>query len=92
MHIDLIGGEDPLEKLSKIYMREIARFHEVPTSIVSDRDLRFTSKFWEKMQKQFGTTLRFNTTTHPQTDGYPERVIQILEYMLRVCALDFGNK
>jgi hypothetical protein len=92
VHFIPISEKDPLEKLSKIYVEEIVRLHGVPTSIVSDRDPRFTLKFWEQMQKQFGTTLRFNTTAHPQTDGESERVIQILEDMLRACALDFRNK
>jgi transposase InsO family protein len=75
-----------------IYVEAILRLHGVPTSIVSDRDPRFTSKLWERMHKQFGTTLRFSTIAHPRKNGQSERVIQILEDMLRVCALDFGNK
>jgi hypothetical protein len=91
-HFILIYEKDSLEKLSKIYVEEIVRLHEMPASIVSDRDPRFTSRFWERMQKQFGTTLKFSTVAHPQTDGQSERVIQILENMLRACALDFRNK
>jgi hypothetical protein len=81
-----------LEKLSKIYLEEIIRLHGVPASIVSDRDPRFTSKFWDRIQTLYGTTLKFSTASHPQTDGQSERVIQILEDMLRACVLDFGNK
>jgi hypothetical protein len=39
-----------------------------------------------------GTTLKFSTSAHPQTNGQSERVIQILEDMLRACVLDFGKK
>nr|KYP64063.1 Transposon Ty3-I Gag-Pol polyprotein [Cajanus cajan] len=35
-----------LEKLTQIYVREIVRLHGVPSSIISDRDPRFTSRFW----------------------------------------------
>jgi transposase InsO family protein len=73
-------------------MNEIIRLHGVPTSIVSDRDPRFTSKLWDRMQRLYGTTLKFSTAAHPQTDGQSERIIQILEDMLRACTLDFGNK
>ena len=75
--------------LSKLYVREIVRLHGVPLSIVSDRDSRFTSRFWQSLQKALGTELRLSTTFHPQTDRQSERVIQILEDMLRACVLDF---
>jgi hypothetical protein len=57
-HFIPINEKDPLEKLSKIYIEEIVRLHGVPTSIVSDRDPRFTSRFWGRMQKQYVTTLK----------------------------------
>jgi hypothetical protein len=68
-HFISISEKDSLKKLSKIYIEEIVRLHGVPTSIVSDRDLRFTSKFLDRMQKLYGTTLKFSTTSHPQIDG-----------------------
>jgi hypothetical protein len=61
----------------------------VPVSIVSDRDPRFTSRFWGSLQKALGTKLNFSTAFHPQTDGQSERTIQILEDMLKACVLDF---
>ena len=70
-------------------MREIGRLHGVPLSIVSDRDSRFTSRFWRSLQKALGTELGLSTAFHPQTDGQSERVIQILEDILRSCVLDF---
>ncbi|KAJ4957546.1 hypothetical protein NE237_024657 [Protea cynaroides] len=78
-----------LERLAKLYVDNIVRLHGVPESIVSDRDPRFTSKFWEGLQKVMGTTLKFSTAFHPQTDGQSERTIQILEDMLRACVIDF---
>ncbi|GKB43780.1 putative reverse transcriptase domain-containing protein [Tanacetum coccineum] len=55
----------------------------------SDRDSRFTSKFWQSMQEALGTRLDISTTYHPQTDGQSERTIRTLEDMLRACVLDF---
>ena len=78
-----------LDRLADLYVNEIVRLHGIPLSIVSDRDPRFTSRFWKELQSAFGTILNFSTTFHPQTDGQSERVIQVLEDMLRGCVLDF---
>ena len=77
-----------LDEFYKLYIREIVRLHGVPVSIVSDRDPRFTSQFWKSFQKAMGTQLSMSTSFHPQTDGQSERTIQILEDILRACALD----
>ena len=74
-----------------IYMTRIVCLHGVPRSIVSDRGTQFTSKFWNQLHETLGTMLDFSTTIHPQTDGQTERVNQILEDMLRACALDYGS-
>ena len=78
-----------VDKLAELYIKEIVRLHGIPNSIVSDRDTRFTSKFWKSLQENLGTRLKFSTAFHPQTDGQSERTIQVLEDMLRACVLDF---
>ncbi|KAA3477770.1 DNA/RNA polymerases superfamily protein [Gossypium australe] len=81
-----------LDKLVELYISEIVRLHRVLISIISDRDPRFTSQFWKKLQEALSTRLQFSTAFHLQTDGQSERVIQILEYMLRCYILEFdGN-
>ena len=81
--------EDFLENLAQLYVDEIVRLHGVLVSIVSDRDPRFTSKFWPSLQTALGTSLHFSTTFHPPTDGQSERTIQTLEDMLRACVMEF---
>ena len=78
-----------LDKLTEMYIKEIVRLHEIPISIISDRDPRFTLRFWGKLQEAMGTRLNFSTAFNPQTDGQSERVIQILEDMLKSCAIDY---
>ncbi|TYG95294.1 hypothetical protein ES288_A11G256800v1 [Gossypium darwinii] len=81
-----------LDRLAELYIAEIVRLHEVPVSIISDRDLRFTSRFWKKLQEALGMKLNFSIAFHPQTYGQSKRVIHILEDMLRCCVLEFeGN-
>ena len=60
----------------------------IPANIISDRDLRFTSRFWQSLQNTLGTQLRMSSAYHPQTDGQSERTIQSLEDLLRTCVLD----
>ncbi|GKV30672.1 hypothetical protein SLEP1_g39460 [Rubroshorea leprosula] len=83
--------DDLLDNLAKLYVKEVVKLHGVPVSIISDRDTRFTTRFWRSFQRAMGTQLRMSTTFHPQTDGQSERTIQTLEDMLRACALDFSG-
>jgi transposase InsO family protein len=78
-------------KLADINMKRIVCLHGVPKSIVSDRGTHFTSHFWKQLHESLGTRLEFSTAFHPQIDGQTERVNQILEDMLRACALDYGS-
>ncbi|MCH88206.1 retrotransposon protein, partial [Trifolium medium] len=90
-HFLAIKATYSVDKYADLYIKEIVRLHGIPTSIVSDRDPRFTSRFWEAFQRAFGTRLSFSTAYHPQTDGQSERTIQTLEDMLRACVLDEGE-
>jgi hypothetical protein len=78
-------------KLAELYMSRIVCLHGVPKKIVSDRGSQFTSKFWEKLHKSMDTKLNFSSADHPQIDGQTERTNQILEDMLRACALKYGK-
>ncbi|KAI3802021.1 hypothetical protein L1987_30143 [Smallanthus sonchifolius] len=80
-----------MDKLTRTYLKKIVSRHGVPISIISDRDARFTSRFWQSLHKALGTRLDMSTAYHPQTDGQTERTIQTLEDMLRACVIDFGN-
>ncbi|GFS41476.1 hypothetical protein Acr_00g0074550 [Actinidia rufa] len=81
-----------LSKYANLYIAEIIRLHGTPVSIVSDRDPRFTSKFWKSLQRALGTELSFSTAFHPQTDGQSERTIQTLEDMLTAMCTRFSKE
>ncbi|GKB02182.1 putative reverse transcriptase domain-containing protein [Tanacetum coccineum] len=72
-----------MERLARLYLNEIVARHGSPISIISDRDSRFTSRFWQSMQEALGTHLDMSTAYHPQTDSQSERTIQTLEDMIR---------
>ncbi|GJS65791.1 putative reverse transcriptase domain-containing protein [Tanacetum coccineum] len=82
---------DPMERLARMYLKEVVTRHGIPVSIICDRDPRFASNFWRSLQKALGTNLDMSTAYHPQTDGQSERTIQTLEDMLRACVIDFGK-
>ncbi|GJY30967.1 putative reverse transcriptase domain-containing protein [Tanacetum coccineum] len=86
-----IRETDPMDKLARIYLKEVVTRHGIPVSIICDRDPRFASNFWRSLQNALGTNLDMSTAYHPQTDGQSERTIQTLEDMLRACAIDFGK-
>ncbi|GJU90735.1 putative reverse transcriptase domain-containing protein [Tanacetum coccineum] len=69
---------DHMDKLARMYLKEVVTKHGIPVSIICDR-------------KALGTSLDMSTAYHPQTDGQSERTIQTLEDMLRACVIDFGN-
>ncbi|GJX34301.1 putative reverse transcriptase domain-containing protein [Tanacetum coccineum] len=82
---------DPMERLARMYLKEVVTRHEIHVSIICDRDPRFASNFWRSLQKALGTNLDMSTAYHPQTDGQSERTIQTIEDMLRAYVIDFGN-
>nr|GEX47178.1 reverse transcriptase domain-containing protein [Tanacetum cinerariifolium] len=82
---------DLIEKLMRQYLKEVISRHGVPVLIIFDRDSKFTSHFWQSLNKALGTQLDMSTAYHLQTDGQSERTIQTLEYMLRACVIDFGK-
>ncbi|GJW61221.1 putative reverse transcriptase domain-containing protein [Tanacetum coccineum] len=82
---------DLMEKLTRLYMKEVVTRHGIPVLIIYDLDGRFKSNFWRSFQKALGTRLDMSTAYHPQNDGQSERTIQTLEDMLQAYVIDFGN-
>jgi hypothetical protein len=78
-------------KLAELYMARIVCLHGVPKKIVSDRGSQFTSRYWKKLHESLDTKLNFSSAYHPQTHGQTERTNQVLEDMLRACALKHGG-
>nr|GEX55457.1 reverse transcriptase domain-containing protein [Tanacetum cinerariifolium] len=82
---------DLMEKLARMYLKEVVTRHGIPVLIICDRDPRFASNFWKSLQKALGTSLDMSTAYHSQTGEQSERTIQTLKDMVRACVIDFGK-
>nr|GEX09931.1 putative reverse transcriptase domain-containing protein [Tanacetum cinerariifolium] len=58
---------DPMDKLARMYLKEVVTRHGIPVSIICDRDPRLASNFWRSLQNALGTNLDMGTAYHPQT-------------------------
>jgi hypothetical protein len=58
---------------AQLYFNHVFKHHGIPRMIISDRDTKFTSDFWEGLFQLTGTKLHRSTSYHPQTDGQTER-------------------
>ena len=68
---------------ARLFIQHIFRLHGMPSDIISDRDSKFTSNFWCALFENLGTTLKFSSSFHPQTDGQTEVMNLTLLDMLK---------
>lgn len=71
-----------------IFLTNIVRLHGLPSAIISDRDSKFTSAFWENLTMALGIKRRMSSSYHPESDGQTERTNRTLEHMLRAFTTD----
>ena len=83
VHLIPIHTRMKASELSWIYRREVVRLHGLPSSIVSDRDSKFTSKWWRELHRILGAKLLMSTSFHPQTDGQTERANRTVGQIFR---------
>jgi hypothetical protein len=80
-----------VSQLAELYIARIVSLHGTPKWIILDRGSQFTSRFWKSFHENMDLKLNFGSAYHPQTDGQTERTNQVLEDMLRACALRHGG-
>ena len=71
------------KETAELFLQNVFRYHGLPDNIVSDRDPRFTSHFWENLHKILGIKLLMSTAEHPQTDGQSEATVKIVQKLIR---------
>ncbi|GJP81604.1 hypothetical protein CLOP_g11747 [Closterium sp. NIES-67] len=80
------------EEASQLFVGNIISQHGIPTTLISDRDPKFTSKFWKELMSLLGTKLAMSSAYHLQTDGQTESLNQIVEQLLRAACKDKISK
>jgi hypothetical protein len=90
-HFILVRDTYDVTDVARVFVNEVIHLHEIPKKIISDRDSRFTSRFWTSLQSALGTQLNLITTYHLETDGKNERVNQVMEDMLMMYVMDNQN-
>ncbi|CAI5484512.1 unnamed protein product [Closterium sp. Yama58-4] len=76
------------EATARLFFDRIITIHGIPATLISDRDPKFTSKFWKELMGLLGTKLAMSSAYHPQTDGQTERLNQVVEQLLRTACKD----
>ncbi|CAI7869348.1 unnamed protein product [Closterium sp. NIES-54] len=76
------------KETARLFIPTVVQLHRIPSAIISDRDPKFTSKFWKEKWAQYGTKLQFSSAYHPQTDGQTERTNQTMDQLIRINCSD----
>jgi len=91
-HFILGNTTDDIVIIVRTFIKDIFRLHGFLESIISYRDSKFTSLFWQTLHAEIGTQLNFSSSYHPKCDGKTERVNKILEYILRIFYMEQQHK
>ena len=71
------------KQIAHLYWAHVGRLHGIPKVLISDRDVRFTSKFWKSLWTILGTNIRMGLGFHPHSSGQVENFNKLLEQTLR---------
>ncbi|KAG2796764.1 hypothetical protein PC111_g21581 [Phytophthora cactorum] len=89
VHLAAVPAEVTAVLTARRFVDMVFKHHGMPLDIVSDRDPRFTARFWQEVFTFLGTQLSMSTADHPQTDGQTERVNRVLSDVLKSYAHSF---
>jgi hypothetical protein len=86
-HFNLLPTLSKTEDLAKLFLNSVWKHDGLPDDIVSDRDSKFISHFWQSLMDLLRVKLNLSSAFHPQPDGQLERVDQVLQgYMRSYCS------
>jgi transposase InsO family protein len=77
------------EETATLFLQEVYRLHGLPRVLISDRDPKFASAFWQTLWRRLGTRPNMSSSRHPEIDGLTERVNSTFQQLLRcLCCCD----
>ncbi|GBG89963.1 hypothetical protein CBR_g50053 [Chara braunii] len=71
------------EHVIKLFMDNWVRDFGLPKSIVSDRDVSFTSELWKKTAEQLGSQLQMTSGNHLEANGQAEQMNRVVQHLVR---------
>ena len=83
VHLIPTSKNEKAQDTAELLLRNIIRLHGIPRSIVTDRDPRLVSEFWQKLCELLDVKHLPSTAYHPQTNGLAERTNQTMKQLLR---------
>ncbi|KAG3231558.1 hypothetical protein PI124_g23345 [Phytophthora idaei] len=89
VHLAAVPAEVTAVQTARLFVDMVFKHHGMPLDIVSDRDPRFSARFWQEVFTLLGTQLSMSTADHPQTDDQTERVSRVLSDLLKSYAHSF---
>jgi hypothetical protein len=87
-HFILVRDIYDVTDVAHVFISEVIYLPGLPKKIISERESRFTCRFWTILQLTLGTHLNLSTMYHPEMDGKIEILNQVMEDMIRVYIMD----
>ncbi|GBG88725.1 hypothetical protein CBR_g48255 [Chara braunii] len=71
------------EYVIRMFKENWVRDFGLPKSIISDRDVQFTSELWKAAAAEQGTQLQMTSGNHPEANGQAEQLTRAVQHLLR---------
>ena len=79
-------------KTAELFWIHVGKLHGIPRCIYSDRGPQFYNRFWKALWNSFGTSLKFSSAYHPQSQGMVERMNTVVSQTLRCLIHSLENE
>jgi transposase InsO family protein len=87
-HFIPLGHPYTATLVARAFFTDIVRLHGLPSSIISDHDPVFTSKFWHELFSLAGVKLNLSSAFHPQSDDQSEATNKVIKMYLHCLSGD----